>query len=645
MKTRLACLGLFASALSCGSIRVIDRASGQTWFENGRALTATLGPDDDAREVVARLGPVSAYFQGLLTQDELGRLGRFGGVEVGVNEGNPHRPGWCQGGHNASGGLGGNGQPSVDFCDNSVGVDTLGHEFTHGLVRFYVTGGDLSVNYRGLFPYAGESGAIEEGLADFFGQMAEASVLGGAPDWRHGDRRPATSAACGLLVPCAAGDTCDLASGQGRLICTTAGIYGNEVYPGAAGLMRVLSDPPTSPTAQPDYYLGEHWSTSPSADVVVHRNSGVLNKVMFLLGSAVPQTQRGVTVQPVAGVDRLVISFLRVGPALPLLAGSYNNVALFLPGFGRSAAEQQSIRDALCAVGLPSWSPDCDDREACGTPVAPVIGDGLVGRADNCPVHCNVNQADVDNDGRGDACDGDSDNDGVADATPDNCPTVPNEDQADVDGDGRGDACDDDRDNDGVPDASDNCERAANADQLDNDNDGIGDVCDRDDDGDCVPDTDDHCPAQRGCVDPPAALCNGCIRDPGRILGTIGRLLTQCLSRGAGPICPADGCPGGGPMGRALAGLPDSVRSSLGITTMPGGNVLVRPGAVRGLGSAFGGGGFGGGGFGGGRPGFDACAGLDGSLTAMGATLQAAEAACRRERAAAEIRCNPTVCR
>jgi hypothetical protein len=77
----------------------------------------------------------------------------------------------------------------------------------------------------------------------------------------------------------------------------------------------------------------------------------------------------------------------------------------------------------------------------------------------------------------------DSDGDAVPDAT-DNCPSVANLDQADTDGDGLGDACDprDDRDpdGDGFANADDNCPEAANADQLDTDGDGLGDACDPD---------------------------------------------------------------------------------------------------------------------------------------------------------------------
>jgi Thrombospondin type 3 repeat len=56
----------------------------------------------------------------------------------------------------------------------------------------------------------------------------------------------------------------------------------------------------------------------------------------------------------------------------------------------------------------------------------------------------------------------DRDGDGTPDAG-DNCPDAPNPDQANVDGDGLGDACDPDDDNDGVPDGTDGCPTAAAA--------------------------------------------------------------------------------------------------------------------------------------------------------------------------------------
>lgn len=119
--------------------------------------------------------------------------------------------------------------------------------------------------------------------------------------------------------------------------------------------------------------------------------------------------------------------------------------------------------------------------------------DGVVDDNDNCNDDANPGQADLDDDGIGDACDPDADGDNADDAT-DNCLRLANADQTNSDDDADGDACDTDDDNDGVDDAVDNCRVDANANQGDNDNDSQGDVCDADDDNDGVNDAADNCP-------------------------------------------------------------------------------------------------------------------------------------------------------
>lgn len=131
-----------------------------------------------------------------------------------------------------------------------------------------------------------------------------------------------------------------------------------------------------------------------------------------------------------------------------------------------------------------------DDRPECFGIVLDADGDGLLDEVDNCPIHPNADQRDLDGDGLGDVCDDDMDGDGVLNAV-DNCLTVPNVDQRDSDSDGRGDACSDDLDGDGIVNANDRCP------ETPEDRDGWEDAdgCpERDNDSDGIDDVDDACP-------------------------------------------------------------------------------------------------------------------------------------------------------
>ncbi|MDD5489807.1 MAG: M4 family metallopeptidase [Candidatus Moranbacteria bacterium] len=71
---------------------------------------------------------------------------------------------------------------SIKFCSGEMTADVLGHEYGHGVTYH-------SILYNALpwgFDYEGESGAMDEGYADIFGELIENSVKGSA-DWRIGE--------------------------------------------------------------------------------------------------------------------------------------------------------------------------------------------------------------------------------------------------------------------------------------------------------------------------------------------------------------------------------------------------------------------------------------------------------------------------
>jgi thrombospondin type 3 repeat protein len=222
------------------------------------------------------------------------------------------------------------------------------------------------------------------------------------------------------------------------------------------------------------------------------------------------------------------------------LAELLNRLAFDLSASG-SFAPARSARLALARAAIVTGMVESAFAARYPSAVVPDLdrildqdGDGLVNAADNCAKVANALQEDRDLDGHGDACDGDTDGDGTADASDslpndpnewsdadgvndatDNCPLVANPLQEDVDLDGEGDACDGDRDGDGTPDASDslpndasewsdadgvndatdNCPLVANALQEDIDLDGAGDACDGDRDGDGTADASDSLPS------------------------------------------------------------------------------------------------------------------------------------------------------
>lgn len=169
-------------------------------------------------------------------------------------------------------------------------------------------------------------------------------------------------------------------------------------------------------------------------------------------------------------------------------------------------ANKKYIRE----VALSSSYMPCEGDCVSGSNDSDTDLDAIAYYMDNCPTTPNFDQADSDGDKIGDACEIDSDNDGICDpgktgaacTGSDNCPNTANANQSDIDKDTNGDACDLDDDGDGVVDTTDNCPVKINADQLDTDKDGLGDVCDPnptvfdgDSDKDGIDDKNDNCPS------------------------------------------------------------------------------------------------------------------------------------------------------
>ncbi len=162
----------------------------------------------------------------------------------------------------------------------------------------------------------------------------------------------------------------------------------------------------------------------------------------------------------------------------PATAGAHTVVVTYKPTFDPVGSDDNSDLTSDTTSVTFTFTVASADRD----------GDGVNDGSDNCPDVSNANQADLDGDGQGDACDSDIDGDGTSNAS-DAFPRDASETR-DSDGDDVGDNADAfdndatesrDGDGDGVGDNGDNCATVSNPGQADADRDGKGAECDEND--------------------------------------------------------------------------------------------------------------------------------------------------------------------
>ncbi|MCP2358611.1 bacillolysin [Nonomuraea thailandensis] len=132
--------------------------------ELARSATPEFGPEHTGSGAVDAhwgAGQVYEYYRGLGRDGLDGRGGTMYSVVNVTMEGEPFANAFWDGTKMVYGGGG------PDFHSFAAGLDVVGHEMTHGVIE-----------HSANLVYLGQSGAINEGLADYFGNAVQVDTLG-----------------------------------------------------------------------------------------------------------------------------------------------------------------------------------------------------------------------------------------------------------------------------------------------------------------------------------------------------------------------------------------------------------------------------------------------------------------------------------
>ncbi|WP_158501510.1 M4 family metallopeptidase [Vitiosangium sp. GDMCC 1.1324] len=195
-----------------------------------------------------------------------------------------------------------------------VTLDICGHEMTHGVTE-----------RTAALVYSGESGALNESMSDVFGAMVELYATGGAPTantWKVGEAS---------YTPATSGDA-----------------------------LRYMDNPHAAPNRgyttddDPDHYTERYTGTSDNGGV--HINSGIPNKVFYLVAVGGTHHYSGITVTGIGVTDaariwyRALTSYMTSSTNFAGAKTATLNAAAAI--FGLGSPQYNSVQAAWTAAGI-----------------------------------------------------------------------------------------------------------------------------------------------------------------------------------------------------------------------------------------------------------------------------------------------------